>query len=915
MRPIRLTMSAFGSYADRQVLELDRLGERGLYLITGETGAGKTTIFDAIVFALYGEASGSDRTAKMLRSKYADDKTPTEVELTFLYNKKEYTVKRVIKNTFHRDGTVSQGTPAAELTLPDGSVVAAKADEKLREIMGLSREQFTKIAMIAQGEFMKLLLAGTKERQEIFREIFKTTLYERLQKKLGEEAGSVKREADRVGDSVRQYFSGILCAEESPLALQAESARSAQMPSESIMELLDEIIAQDMQTDAQLESCIAETDAQLHRITEALTRAEEQNNSRRSIEIAQNKLKELIPEAEALKEKLRAEDARQPEAESLAAEIISAREKLVKYDSLEQLSAELAAAKKRAAEDESSLEALSERQRSAAEKEAQLRREADSLAGAGEKRQQLKIERNMLLERQKALTELLGGISEYRKLSDEYSAAQAEYITARAAAKEKQDAAEALRILFLDEQAGLLADSLVDGEPCPVCGSVCHPQKACRAEGAPTQDMVKAAEQAAKRKRGAAESAAAKTAEAKGRADNAKKTLSERAGELLGCELSEAETAARARLCELEEQTAEKSRSIAREDNNIKRREALESEIPALESAVAQLSEKIAALREEIFTAKAVISAKEEQIAALRGELSYPDKKNAENAVKALEQRLNAMKSALENAQKACLSCEKEIIGYESRVEELSRLLDESEPADTVALEAQKDALSAKKNALDFARRETSARLDANKRIRENAAARSAELARLEKKLVLVKSLSDTASGKLSGKHIMLETYIQMTYFDRIIRRANLHFMKMSSNKFELVRREADDSRGQKGLELDVIDHYNGSSRAVDTLSGGEKFLASLSLALGLSEEIQSVAGGIRLDAMFVDEGFGTLDDDTLRQAMNALKSLTDGNRLVGIISHVSELRREIDNQIVVAKTPSGASRAVLVTG
>ncbi|MGN1119642.1 MAG: AAA family ATPase, partial [Oscillospiraceae bacterium] len=453
MRPIRLTMSAFGSYADKQVLELDRLGERGLYLITGETGAGKTTIFDAIVFALYGEASGSDRTAKMLRSKYADDKTPTEVELTFLYNKKEYTVKRVIKNTFHRDGTVSQGTPAAELTLPDGSVVAAKADEKLREILGLSREQFTKIAMIAQGEFMKLLLAGTKERQEIFREIFKTTLYERLQKKLGEEACSVKREADRVGDSVRQYFSGILCAEESPLASQAESARSAQMPSERIMELLDEIIAQDMQTDAQLESSIAETDAQLHRITEALTRAEEQNNSRRSIEIAQSKLKELIPEAEALKEKLLAEEAKQPEAESLAAEIISAREKLVKYDSLEQLSAELAAAKKRAAEDESSLEALSERQRSAAEEEAQLRREADSLAGAGEKRQQLKIERNMLLERQKSLTELLDGISEYRKLSDEYSAAQAEYITARAAAKEKQDAAEALRTLFLDEQA------------------------------------------------------------------------------------------------------------------------------------------------------------------------------------------------------------------------------------------------------------------------------------------------------------------------------------------------------------------------------------------------------------------------------------------------------------------------------
>ncbi len=202
-----------------------------------------------------------------------------------------------------------------------------------------------------------------------------------------------------------------------------------------------------------------------------------------------------------------------------------------------------------------------------------------------------------------------------------------------------------------------------------------------------------------------------------------------------------------------------------------------------------------------------------------------------------------------------------------------------------------------------------------NKSALQKIKLKSGDLDDYEKRYQWVLPLSNTANGKVAGKEkIMLETYIQMTYFDRIISRANTRFMVMSGGQYELKRRkEAEDKKAQSGLDLDIIDHYNGTERSVKTLSGGESFKASLSLALGLSDEIQSIAGGIKLDTMFVDEGFGNLDDDSINQAMNALSGLAEGNRLVGIISHVSELKNRIDKQIVVAKEKSGGSKANII--
>ena len=239
----------------------------------------------------------------------------------------------------------------------------------------------------------------------------------------------------------------------------------------------------------------------------------------------------------------------------------------------------------------------------------------------------------------------------------------------------------------------------------------------------------------------------------------------------------------------------------------------------------------------------------------------------------------------------------------------------ESCDIETEVLEAEKLSLTVQKKEITEQQKNVHARLTANEKAQTNIAAKAEQMKLLEEKHAWVRTLSDTANGTLSGKDkIMLETYIQTTYFDRILQRANLRLLKMSGGQYDLKRRrKADTMRGQSGLELDIIDHVNGTERSVNTLSGGEAFLASLALALGLSDEVQ-MSTGIKLDTLFVDEGFGSLDSEALSKAYHTLASLTEGNRLVGIISHVAELKEKIDKQIIVTKDKLGRSNATIKT-
>ena len=920
MRPIQLNLSAFGPYAGRQEIPMRKLGERGLYLIAGDTGAGKTTIFDAICYALYGEASGDTRNTSMLRSKYARDDVPTEVELIFTHAGREYRVKRspeYARRKSRGEGFTRQPA-SAELYYPDGRIETqtSRVTRRVTELLGVDRQQFSRIAMLAQGEFMKLLLADTKERQEIFRGIFKTGVYRSFQERLKDEMAAVAGAREAAKDSLRQYVSGAICAEDSPLAPELARAQAGNMLIAEVLELLDALIATDAQAEADARTELDEVEKRLDALTAAVTVAEERRRTRNELESARRELAEAEPELSRLAATLEAERAKAPESEAMAKRAAAIEAALPAYGELDAsrsaARAQSAALEVAAKDRERQQAALQSSQRELADR----RGEQSALADAGENLLRLSGERERLEARRGAAEALRDELRTLDALRGALQMARQSYVRAAQSAEEAKELADAKRRAFNDEQAGIMASALREGEPCPVCGSTVHPRKARKSAAAPSEAEVKAAEAEARRAQEAANQRSAEAAEARGRAGAAEKAAAEKAAEILGsCPIEEAARRCEELLASVKRELDALAEKIAAETVRARRRSELEAWIPRRERELAASADELNSLRESISSMEAKLQEALVRRDALAARLEFPDRAAAGRAKADLERTLAQHKSALERAEKAHAERERERAGLGARIQQLEKLLTGAEDADVDALLAQRSALARRKAELSEARQDAAHRLSTNRAALENIRDRSAELTELDRKWSWVHALSDTANGSLGGRErVTFETYVQTACFDRILGRANAQLMRMSGGKYDLVRRETpSDLRSQSGLELDVIDHYNGSQRSVKSLSGGECFIASLALALGLSEEIQATAGGIQLESMFVDEGFGTLDEDALRQAVRALSGLAEGDRLVGIISHVSELRREIDRQIVVTKEVSGGSVARVV--
>jgi len=431
MRPIQLNISAFGPYAGRTELNLSRLGEGGLYLITGDTGAGKTTIFDAITFALFGEASGSSREPFMLRSKYADPDIPTEVELTFAYSGKIYTVKRnpeYERPARRGDGMTVQKADAL-LTMPDGSVIAKLKDVnmKVKEILGVDRKQFSQIAMIAQGDFLKLLLADTKERQTIFREIFKTGYYQILQDKLKAESGKLAEQCSEARNSVKQYIGGILCAEDSQLSGNAERARAGQLPISDVMELLELLLETDRAFDAETSQKINWMETELAQVNEQIGKAKELENTKKHLQEAELRMGEkehALAEADA---QLFIVRERQFRRESAEKELTLLESLLPQFEQLNQteLSASIADQKRNAAAAKAKkLEELLLKERRMQENR---KAQQAALETAGMQKQALLHQKEMLEQRQKQLWNLRKLAAEYEETCEELRKQQSFY--------------------------------------------------------------------------------------------------------------------------------------------------------------------------------------------------------------------------------------------------------------------------------------------------------------------------------------------------------------------------------------------------------------------------------------------------------------------------------------------------------
>lgn len=1352
MRPQKLTISAFGPYAGKTEIDFSRLGDRGLFLITGDTGAGKTTIFDAIAFALYGEASGNVREAGMFRSKYAGEEMPTFVELEFVYREKRYRIRRnpeYLRPKGRGTGYTMQKADA-ELTFFDGRQPVTRMREVTRaveEVIGLDYRQFTQIAMIAQGDFQKLLLAGTQERGEIFRQIFHTGLYQEVQNRLRDAAKERWKEYDEIRRSISQYLSGVVCEGSPEISLELESLRKVKFEGRvgRGLELLQELLEQDGAALEQMDDQLSDLDEKIQQEDQLLGKAEHFRQTAVLLEEKREDLKEkrqALEQAGEIREKALQSGA---EEEELAALIRQAEENLERYHAMEKLQEQMELQAVRIAEEQEKREKAVLRVGTLKLEIGEKKREQETLETAGEERERLlhrkegmekhreglqrqggqyleiqaeretreaareralaqekslageleeagqqaeslrdrdavlvgltgsrerlekekaeleacrrewdevrgqqeKAEETLagLTEQERAWKEMLGKLQEelrplknaeseemeYRhraerqkqvledflehekrwkgyekkreKQRENYGAAVEEW-------KRLQNAYYELEQRFFDAQAGMLAEHLKEGEKCPVCGALHHPEPAALTGEVPEKreldekkkvlskaerkveklsgeirhlseqmdetegELLRIGEGAlrlsgeetrlsgegerlsgdgerlyagtaqppggeARRREDASEGMKSGRAEAekaemfadgeaapgisvieqdvrdagavnagrlaemrqnlqmhleelqkqqegakekKERYDAGKQETEALEGRLAGLgeqgkdlradvdllagrsmalgkqlddrlgRIEEARTEQDARrkskgadvraavleaedasafktaadgkrkaalesaLCCLAEQLEEislreqqaqkdlelrgrlletvrklekklekcretirgqsscleilRSRrgenrkqmealllapgmpwgdsygnaaemgdhdllrtvtgagqlldlelaglesGIAENRRNIKRKKHLDKEIPKLEEEMRREEEE--AGRSELLLTRMDTERKlwKEQREDLEEILGEQTREEAEEKAGEIREKLRFLQKEREKAEQNFQRRREELTALQAAVQALEAQQSE-EPLEAEEILERKRQWTEEKARLSGKRAERYAAGKKNRDIYEAVCDRQQMMIAVEQEYVWVKALSDTANGTLTGKRkIELETFIQMTYFDRILRRANLRLMTMSSGQYELKRQEDGDGKREKaGLELNVIDHYNGTERSVKTLSGGESFQASLSLALGLSDEIQSCAGGIRLDAMFVDEGFGSLDEEALNQAVKALAGLTEGNRMVGIISHVAELKERIERKIVVTKLRSrdGVGSAVEV--
>ena len=933
MRPLRLTLSAFGPYAAEITLDLEKLGKGGLYLITGDTGAGKTTIFDAITYALYDHSSSGIREGSMLRCKYADDKTPTFVELEFEVHGVRYTVRR--NPEYQRPKARGEGMTTekadATLTYPDDRPPVTKAKDvtaAVQEIIGLDYNQFSQIVLIAQGQFTKLLNASTEERSRIFRKLFRTQRYAQLQERLQAEASALNQQRTAQNAKLDSLLGGLQFSPEDPDA-EALRALCAQTVPETALALLDALTARQAAALEEAGTALQATEAQLDTVQQQLGAAAQAQRLAQQLAARQAELAAAKPALDAARAEADRHAGDAAQLDALTAQVTQAQSALAAYDALDTLcrqqteardAARLAAAQahKRRTQLDSLNAALT-----AAETELAALADADTRLLALQNRSA------QLTQRGEALTKLEQRLADCQRQAKAAHKAQESYRAAAAAQDEARTRQNTLERAFLDAQAGLLAESLVEGAPCPVCGSTHHPARALLPHTAPTQAQVEAARQAAAEADLQAQNASAAAQSALAAANEAKTSLRRDAETLLPERFTAPEGTVPLTFALMTNVLAEENAALQTAQTDCKAqcrqaeadcrrkaqleadRQAKTRQRPALEQAAAEADRSAAAQN-------ASADALEGQIAERRAALPYPRRADAQAALDKLEADRRALRTGMDTAQRRLKQAEQSVAAAEAAVEALTAQQTAAQkelPARSAEeLTAQQTELTAAREALRSREKQLSAQLLPNRKTAAQYRAAAEARQTLESRWQWVSALAATAGGTLTSKQkIKLEAYIQMNYLDRILRYANTRLMQMTAGQYELERIGAENQRSQSGLDLGIIDHYNGTRRSVKTLSGGESFKASLALALGLSDEVQSAAGGIRLDTLFLDEGFGSLDDESLEQAMRVLAGLTEGDRLVGIISHVGALKDRIDRQVVVRKARTGGSTVELI--
>lgn len=1041
MKPLKITMSAFGPYAGRTEIALDSFGGQGLFLITGDTGAGKTTIFDAIAFALFGEASGSVRSVDTLRSDFADPGVRTYVEFIFLHKGKQYSITR--NPRYERPKRSGEGFTTenadATLVLPSGDVISGyrEVTGKVTDLLRINYRQFKQIAMIAQGEFLQLLLADSKERGDIFRRIFNTELYLIVQRLLKDSERDARKRCENSEHSIMQYISGIVCPENEEgqaFTSQIKAANIHNAP--ETLTQLQSVIAKDKEGHNACKKQIDELDAriaaQITLITQAMyinklfsdleaAKQKKMELDERSAEIAKQKrelqdaekalmvypleaayLREKKSEEDLIRsiEKLEvevltqkqeledlwaaysAEKQKEPEREALSSAIGRLEKVFPQYGTAEKLEGEIQKLSKERSLLMETMEAFSRQKETLTEQKRSINDELEQLADAEiqlseytQKLKQLQIKQQDLLRLQSSNQELNAFQTEYTQFQERFLTAESTFKTINEEFLEKEAA-------FFREQAGILAVSLRDGEPCPVCGSTDHPQKALLTASAPSEadlkNVKKENDRAHQIMQDASKKAAAKNAEIQLANEHLLQAATEQFTEIEPSFLQEQITGILINaLEECRRNKEETQKEIIHFQEQVEHKNKCKEQLISMEQSLKDNEETTVQNEQRKNKLNEELALKSGELKTLQNAFEYPNRSQALIAIEGWHKKLNSLKEALRKAEEAyhalnnklegnrtlltdqkarlsdvvqlkvrsfsvysdkmkscdflneesyhgALKTEDEITSLKISIEQhqnaattveqdFNRLTAETkdeQEQDMEQLESMKAMLEHEKQELEESFQVFIARLGTNEPIASALYKAIMEAQVYQTDYLFLSNLSKTANGELASKQkLAFEQYVQASYFNHILSEANKRLLIMTNSRYELLRREdAADFRFHTGLEIDVLDHYTGRIRSVKSLSGGESFKASLSLALGLSDVIQSYAGGVEIDALFIDEGFGALDAESLEQAIQTLVGLAAGNRLVGIISHVSELKERIDRQIVIKKSNSGSS-------
>ena len=927
MKPLKLTMSAFGSYAGKNVIDFTGQ-QQGIFLITGDTGAGKTTIFDAITYALYNQTSGGERNGNMMRSQYAQPETETYVELEFLYRGQTYRVRRnpdyKITKTLKNGKIREQKVPhSVELTMPDGTVFPEKknaTDAKIIEILGLTADQFSQIVMIAQGDFLKLLYTKSDERKMIFSKLFRTDIYWKIQENLRRKSMEMDERIQENDRAFEQEKSRII-----PLP------ESEELPLDELVERLRERLK-----DALKEQNLRR--ANVEELNKKITKYEEINKLFVSLEKIRQTGKELeARQAESKERRQQIENARKADKV-----LVAEQQNLRQQQAVEQSAQAIAKMTETLANDQEMFETLKTQQQEA---EAKQKREAadiqkkmlaleqsfpsyEALQNArSEEQQAKKVWEDLGKTSEESFHKKKAGIAalkEQQKQQEQVvEQTKKNWEQTSLSASESAKHYEHMYEAFLKEQAGILAENLSAGCPCPVCGSTVHPDPAKLSDHAVTELEV----EQAKKTRAAAEEKR-DLAYAAFEAEKTEKQKLAQAVEKEEADFVLAQTIAKQQRKEAEQnyvslqKIAEQIReklvypSLAEAK---KQYAAMQKALEAAEQEIAKKRQKVSELAEAMNTLKGQKLAEEEnqktaKKLAVKTEKEYAKLLEKSGFVSEETYHLAILpersRSKLEREEK---EYESQCLRQQSEQKLLEKQVSGKTYTDTTDLN---ETLKAEKQALKEAEKtymELHTAYENDRAVLQNCAVYLEKGKKLESEDQVIKSLSKTANGRLSGSaKIDFETYIQRQYFKQIIHEANKRLLTMSNHQFILkLKEEANTGRKtNEGLDLSVYSLVTDSERDVKTLSGGESFLAALAMALGLSDIVERSAGAIHPDMMFIDEGFGSLDAQSRQQAIEVLAELAGDSRMVGIISHVTELKEQIDRKLVVSRTDKG-SRAV----